>query len=525
MQFMGSSRILLACASLVVFAVAGASHAPRATAVGEARTILVPEHGALFGAWTKPRSGRTVQQELAYTEQQVGRRFDIFHLYYHVDKALPTRDMVAAKNSGHTILMSFDPDPVNATPTWQGIARGDQDALLTKRAQELRGFGVPVMLTFDHEADSNIGAFGTPADYVAAFRRVHRIFRDQGATNVIWVWNMEGELFADPATADAMYPGDEYVDWISADAYNWYPGKSGSKWRSFAQAFAPFRQWAMEKHPDKPQMAAETGVQEDTATPDGGRKAAWIRDMAATLRSWPEMKAVVWFNSNKIYPWWYDSTAASLNAFAAVGRDCWLRTRDAACAGSGSSDTAAPTAPGSLTASDVASASFTLSWTASSDDTGVSRYDILVDGVRATSTTALGATVTGKNCSAGCSVSVVARDAAGNASPPATVVVTSPPPAAGGTASGLVVTPSATQVKVAFTLSASATVSVVISNASGAVVARKLTNAQLAGGPQAVYWKRKDDRGSPVAPGTYSVRVTTGSPVVTSSLAAVFRLT
>src|SRR5918997_189617 len=83
MQFMGSPRVLIACAALVVFALAGASHAPRATAVGEARTILVPQQGALFGAWTKPRSGRTVQQELAYTEQQIGRRFDIFNLYYH----------------------------------------------------------------------------------------------------------------------------------------------------------------------------------------------------------------------------------------------------------------------------------------------------------------------------------------------------------------------------------------------------------------------------------------------------------
>ncbi|MDX6533511.1 MAG: hypothetical protein QOF68_1255, partial [Gaiellales bacterium] len=363
-----ASRALLAGALLITLALLGASAPPPATAVGGDPAILVPAQGALFGAWTKPRSGRTVQQELTYTEQQIGRRFDIHHLYYHTDKALPSADMVSAARSGHIILMSFDPDPINSTPTWQEIARGDQDATLIKRAQELRDFGVPVMLNFDHEADSNIGPFGSPADYVAAYRHVHQVFQSQGATNVIWVWNMQGVLFTDHSAADAMYPGDGYVDWVSADAYNWYPGKSGSKWRSFADSFAPFHQWASQNHPDKPQMAGETGVQEDSATPDGGRKAAWIGDMAATLKSWPEMKAVVWFNSNKIYPWWYDSSAASLKAFKDVGQDCYFRPRDTSCTGSGGGgapDTAAPSTPGNVTASNVTSASFVLSWSAS----------------------------------------------------------------------------------------------------------------------------------------------------------------
>ena len=141
-----------------------------------------------------------------------------------------------------------------------------------------------------------------------------------------------------------MYPGDQYVDWVAADAYNWYPGKGGSNWRSFADAFASFHQWASATHPDKPQMAEETGVQEDPSDP--GRKAAWITDMAATIKSWPQMKAVVWFNSNQIYPWWWDSSSASLDAFTAVARDCYFQTRNSACTGSGGADGGGGTAGG-----------------------------------------------------------------------------------------------------------------------------------------------------------------------------------
>ena len=239
MQFtVWGHRGIAAAALLAALVVLGTSQSGSATATGGNPAILEPGQGALFGAWTKPRGGHTALQELASSEQQLGRQLDIYHVYYHVDKALPTADMVSAARSGHTILMAFDPDPVNSTPTWQEIWQGTQDATLIKRAQELRAFGYPVMLNFDHEADANIGPNGTPSDYVKAYQHVYNLFQSQGATNVIWVWDMRGSLFTSSAGADSMYPGDQYVDWVAADAYNWYPGKGGSNWRSFADAFA-----------------------------------------------------------------------------------------------------------------------------------------------------------------------------------------------------------------------------------------------------------------------------------------------
>jgi len=542
MDFIHLARRALLAAALLTSVVALGVSSQQATASGGNPAILEPAQGALFGAWTKPRAGRTAEQELSYAEQQIGRPFDIYHLYYHVSQALPTPEMISAANSGHTILMAFDPDPINSQPTWQEIWQGQQDTTLIKRAQELRDFGKPVMLNFDHEADANIGPNGTAADYVKAYQHVHDLFVAQGATNVIWVWDMTGNLFRSAAAADAMYPGDNYVDWVAADAYNWYPGKSGSSWRSFADAFTPFHQWADQMHPGIPQMAEETAVQEDTATPDPTRKAAWIQDMAATIKSWPEMKAVVWFNSNQIYPWWYDSSPASLAAFRAVGQDCYFQTRAASCdtsgsgsssggsgsgsgsSGGGTTDTTAPSAPTGLAASNVQSDSFTLSWKAATDDTGVAGYNVYVDGTKVASTTALSKDITGTPCPTGCTAWVEAYDAAGNVSPRDGITVQTSVSQSTLPLSGLTATVGATQVKVSFTLASPSTVSLVIVNGSGAAVRHKLVSVSLSAGAHTFYWKLKDDHGQLVPAGTYGAVVSVSGAAGPASASVFFHV-
>ena len=151
---------------------------------------------------------------------------------------------------------------------------------------------------------------------MAAWRHVHDVYQQQGATNVIWVWAMTGQLFVNPQNATAMYPGSQYVNWVAADAYNWYPSRAGAPWRSFQQAFQPFYSWALQT--GKPAMAEETGVQEDPS--DSGAKAQWYTAMATTVESWADMKAVVYFNSDRDGPWWIDSTPQALSAFRAVAQ-------------------------------------------------------------------------------------------------------------------------------------------------------------------------------------------------------------
>ena len=59
---------------------------------------------------------------------------------------------------------------------------------------------------------------------------------------MVWVWNMTAWI-GSRDNSNPMYPGDEYVDWIACDAYNWVcPGHPGT-WRTFTVASQTFRDW------------------------------------------------------------------------------------------------------------------------------------------------------------------------------------------------------------------------------------------------------------------------------------------
>ncbi len=79
-------------------------------------------------------------------------------------------------------------------------------------------------------------------------------------------------------------------------------------------------------------------------------------------------------------------------------------------------DTQAPTAPTSLTSSNVTETTVDLSWTASTDNVGVTGYDVYKNGVLLSSVTTTNTQVTGLTASTAYSFYVKAKDAAGNVS-------------------------------------------------------------------------------------------------------------
>lgn len=99
-----------------------------------------------------------------------------------------------------------------------------------------------------------------------------------------------------------------------------------------------------------------------------------------------------------------------------------VRARDAAANWSAQSsvlnvqttDTSAPSVPTGLGASSVSLASFTLTWSASTDNVGVTAYEVFRDGVSQGTTTGLSKAITGLAANTAYSMKVRARDAAGN---------------------------------------------------------------------------------------------------------------
>jgi glucose/arabinose dehydrogenase len=104
------------------------------------------------------------------------------------------------------------------------------------------------------------------------------------------------------------------------------------------------------------------------------------------------------------------------------------------CAGGGGGqDTTAPTAPANLRATGTTSSSVSLAWTASTDDVGVTGYDVLNgDVVLAAGVAGTQATIGNLIADTPYTLTVRAKDAAGNTSGPSNQVVARTQPGTGG---------------------------------------------------------------------------------------------
>jgi len=83
---------------------------------------------------------------------------------------------------------------------------------------------------------------------------------------------------------------------------------------------------------------------------------------------------------------------------------------------SSGADTQAPSTPSSLATSNVTQTSVDLSWNASTDNVGVTGYDVYQDGVNISNVTGTSTSISGLTANTNYSFYVIARDAAGNSS-------------------------------------------------------------------------------------------------------------
>ncbi|QSB28525.1 endonuclease [Flavobacterium sp. CLA17] len=102
-----------------------------------------------------------------------------------------------------------------------------------------------------------------------------------------------------------------------------------------------------------------------------------------------------------------------------------------------SGDTTAPTAPTSLASTTKTATSITVAWTASTDNTAVTGYDVYANSVLKTTVSGVTATITGLTASTSYSIYVKAKDAAGNISSSSNTIAVTTNSGGTGTASEL----------------------------------------------------------------------------------------
>src|SRR5687767_6733301 len=187
---------------LAVALTAGVSPGGDAGAVeGRSAGPLAPADGVLFGAHVQAPSRTDPAVALSELEGKVGRRFAIDHYYRPWGEVFPDGREAADIAAGRIPMVSW-----GKTST-RDINAGAHDAEIRARAQGLRDLGQPVLVRWFWEmgGNRNVSTAGEPADYIAAWRRIHALATEEGATNAAWVWCPDASDFVD-GRAQSFYP-------------------------------------------------------------------------------------------------------------------------------------------------------------------------------------------------------------------------------------------------------------------------------------------------------------------------------
>jgi hypothetical protein len=258
-------------------------------------------------SYTDPVTGKTakrpptVQDEPIYqVEQKLGRTLDIdnhyvsnFGDFYNATTGatIPLAPAVMLDAQANRIPIVGWACAPNAD-----VVSGKLDKEIDAAADAFKQFPQQFFMRYCWEMDGSRqpANVSNPTQFIAAWRYVYnRVKNIDGATNVIWLWtaNANGFKIGNPSVASQFYPGDDYVDWVSSDGYNWHGavGRSGQdRYRDFLEIYDKFMLWARSDEPthqhvgsSKPIMVAEYGTQEQE---DGGAiKADWFRTAHATV--------------------------------------------------------------------------------------------------------------------------------------------------------------------------------------------------------------------------------------------------
>jgi mannan endo-1,4-beta-mannosidase len=115
-------------------------------------------------------------------------------------------------------------DPTDASI--EAIADGTYDDYLRSYADSVRSFSHNVVIGFGHEMNAPWYSWGyghtPPSTFVAAWRHIVTLFRNEGADNVTWVWTIQADE-SGTGKISSWWPGAQYVDWVGIDGYYYTP--------------------------------------------------------------------------------------------------------------------------------------------------------------------------------------------------------------------------------------------------------------------------------------------------------------
>ncbi|MEU7905599.1 glycosyl hydrolase [Actinoplanes sp. NPDC049118] len=288
------------------------SPSPSATtkaAAGRGGPVPFRAGRAMLGSYLS-LGGKSLKESLALRRDQLGRDQSIVHVFYPWDGYVPSSEPAVARSS--TLMVSWHGAP------YAGINDGSSDRNIARVARKLAGMKRPILLRWGWEMNGDWFEWdGThngrdTAGYVKAWRRMHRIFREQGADNVAWVWSPNWNSGPNVSwnRFQRYYPGDDYVDWVGVSGYDFYNETPKTLFTAVCAAYGK----------RKPIILSETA-----AVDAGGiSKAAWIAKLSSWVEDTPAVGAVVWFDTDtqedSAHNFRFDTDRKALAAYRAMAR-------------------------------------------------------------------------------------------------------------------------------------------------------------------------------------------------------------
>ncbi|WP_264010109.1 glycosyl hydrolase, partial [Mycolicibacterium flavescens] len=108
-----------------------------------------------------------------------------------------------------------------------------------------------------------------------------------------------------------MVPGDDYVDVLGVDGYNWGVRLTSTRWTEPEELFGAALEELRALAPAKPILVTEVGCAES-----GGSKANWVRRLIEYLDRQHDVIGFVWFEHDKETDWRITSSPSSARAMA-----------------------------------------------------------------------------------------------------------------------------------------------------------------------------------------------------------------
>jgi len=194
---------------------------------------------------------RTYQPVADFTKA-IGRQPNLVGYYSGWDEPFQTSFAETVRRHDAATLVQWDPTRTSVAM----IASGRYDGYLRSFADSVRDFGQPVVIGFGHEMNAYWYSWGyrhLPAPtFVAAWRHIVTLFRQQGADNVIWLWTLQADESGTGPIA-SWWPGEQYVTWVGIDGY--YYRSTDTFFSIFARTIAEVRMFT-----GKPVLLSETAI-------------------------------------------------------------------------------------------------------------------------------------------------------------------------------------------------------------------------------------------------------------------------